>query len=124
MSIQQSRATEQTRRHTAFQLRVKVSALVLAVGLCITLMTNSALAACSGSRTINNSVAAVDGDVFCDLSITNTGIVTSGGAWAVSYFSGPNNTLNNAGAINGGNYAFQLKTLFIIIICIPRYKQY
>ena len=103
MSIQQSRATEQTRRRTAFQLRLKVRTLVLAVGMCVTVMTNSALAACSGSSTINNSVSAVDGDVFCDLSITNTGIVTSGN-WGVFYFSGPNNTLNNAGAINGGNY--------------------
>ena len=104
MIVKQSHATEQTRSCPAFQFRVKVSALVLAVGLCVTVMTNSALAICSGSRTIIDSVSAVDGDVFCDLSITNTGIVNSSGAWAVYYFSGPNNTLNNDGDIRGGNY--------------------
>ena len=103
MIIQQSRATEQTRRRTAFQLWLKLSAPILAFGLCVTGMTNSALAACSGSTIISTSVSAVDGAAFCDVSITNTGTVT-GLAWAVYYFSGPNNTLNNAGDIIGGNY--------------------
>ena len=102
MIIQQSRATEQTRGRTAFQLWLKLSAPVLACGLCVTVMTNSALAACSGSKVISTSVTAVDGTPWCDVSITDTGIVT--GNWAVSYSSGPNNTLNNAGDIIGGNY--------------------
>ena len=102
MIIQQSRATEQTRGRTAFQLWLKLSAPVLACGLCVTVMTNSALAACSGSKVISTSVTAVEGTPWCDVSITNTGIVT--GNWAVYYTSGPNNTLNNAGDIIGGSY--------------------
>jgi uncharacterized protein with beta-barrel porin domain len=66
-------------------------------------MTNSAFA-CSGSTVISTSVSVLDSVSFCDLSITNTGIVNSSGGWAVSYFSGPNNTLNNAGDIRGGTY--------------------
>ncbi len=104
MIIKQSHAAEQTRRRTAFQLWLKVSTLILAVGLCVTVMTNSALAACLGSAVISTSVSVVDGDAICDLSITNTGIVNNIGGWAVSYFSGPNNTLNNAGDIRGGTY--------------------
>lgn len=90
MFIKQSHATEQTRRRTAFQLWLKVRAPVLAFGLCVTVMMNSALAICSGSTTIFNSVTAVEGTPWCDVSITNTGIVT--GNWAVYYTSGPNNT--------------------------------
>jgi hypothetical protein len=106
MIIKQLRAAEQTRRCPAFQLRLKVSALVLAVGLCVTVMMNGALAICSNiplviSGPVPVSVT-VDGAAYCDVSITNTGIVTAN--WGVSYFSGSNNTLNNAGAINGGNY--------------------
>ncbi len=103
MSIKRLHAAEQTRCSTLFQLRLKLSALVLAVGLCIIVMTNSAFA-CSGSTVISTSVSVLDSVSFCDLSITNTGIVNSSGGWAVSYFSGPNNTLNNAGDIRGGTY--------------------
>jgi hypothetical protein len=102
MSIKRLHATEQTRRRTAFQLWVKVSAPILAVGLCVTVMTNSALA-CSGSTVISTSVSALIGISFCDVSITNTGTVT-GGAWALSYSGETSETLNNAGAIIGGNY--------------------
>ena len=60
MIIQQSRATEQTRGRTAFQLWLKLSAPVLAFGLCVTVMTNSALATCSGSTVISTSVTALN----------------------------------------------------------------
>jgi uncharacterized protein with beta-barrel porin domain len=102
MIIKQSHVTEQTRRRTAFQLWLKVSAPILAVGLCVTVMTNSALA-CSGSTIISTSVPVLNDISFCDVSITNTGTVT-GSAWALSYFSATSDTLNNAGAIIGGNY--------------------
>jgi len=65
-------------------------------------MTNSALA-CSGSTIISTPVSALSGISFCDVSITNTGTVT-GAAWALSYFGETSETLNNAGAIIGGNY--------------------
>jgi len=106
MIIKQLRAAEQTRSCPAFQLRLKVSALVLAVGLCVTVMTNSALADCSNIPLVISGpvpVSVVDGAAYCDVSITDTGIVTAS-PWAVTYTSGPNNTLNNAGAINGGSY--------------------
>jgi uncharacterized protein with beta-barrel porin domain len=103
MIFKQSHVTEETRRHTALRLWLKFSAQILAAGLCVTVMTNSALA-CSSGPPITTSVPAVDGTAICDLSITNTGIVNSIGGWAVSYFSGSNNTLNNAGDIRGGTY--------------------
>jgi hypothetical protein len=102
MFIKQSHATEQTRRRTAFQLRLKVRTLVLAVGMCVTVMTNSALA-CSGSTIISSSVTTLDFVSFCDVSITNTGTVT-GSAWALSYFGATSDTLNNAGAIIATDY--------------------
>jgi hypothetical protein len=103
MIIQQSHVTEETRRHTVLRLWLKFSAQILAAGLCVTVMTNSALAICSGSTTINNSVSALNSVSFCDVSITSTGTVT-GSAWALSYFGDTSDTLNNAGAIIGGNY--------------------
>ncbi len=103
MSIEQSQATEQARRQTAFQLWLKVSAPILVVGLCVTVMTNSALAACSGSTVISTSVTTLNSISFCDVSITNTGTV-NGGAWALSYFGETNETLNNAGAITALDY--------------------
>jgi hypothetical protein len=102
MIIKQSHATEQARRQTAFKLWFKVSAPILAVGLCITVMTNSALA-CSGSIVISTSVTALNSVSFCDVSITNTGTVT-GSAWALSYFGATSDTLNNAGAITATDY--------------------
>jgi uncharacterized protein with beta-barrel porin domain len=102
MSIKRLHATEQARRQTAFQLWLKVSAPILAVGLCVTVMTNSALA-CSGSTIIIAPVLALNSVSFCDVSITNTGTVT-GSAWALSYFGATSDTLNNAGAIIATDY--------------------
>jgi hypothetical protein len=106
MIIKQSNATESTRRRTAFQLWLKVSVQILAVGLGLTGMTNSAQA-CLGSTVINNAVEP-SVDSFCDVSIANTGIVSGRPSdpysIAITYSSSANDTLNNAGVI-AANYA-------------------
>ena len=94
MIIKQSNATKSTRRRTAFQLWLKVSVQILAVGLGLTGMTNSAQA-CLGSTVIDNAVEEPSVDSFCDVSIANTGIVSG----AITYSYSANDTLNNAGVI-------------------------
>ena len=83
MSIKRLHATEQTRRRTAFQLWLKVSAPALALGLCVTVMMNSALAVCSGSFEISNSVTGPNVGSFCDVSIVGSGTVVDGSPYAL-----------------------------------------
>ena len=105
MRIKRAVAAQRARRYTAFQLWLKVSASILAVGLGVAGMTNNALATCSGSIVISTSVTSPVVSPFCVISITNTGNV-NGIASPALYSSNDLNTLNNNGVIGGATGVF------------------
>ena len=102
MSTRQSHAIKQSRRHTAFQLRLKASVPILAVGLGLIGVTDSVWADCSNTIIGTLVSGQTNSLTYCDFSISGTGIINGGTGTGVNN-SGTIGALTNSGRIWGGS---------------------
>ena len=104
MSTKQSHAGKRNRCQSRLQLRLAASVPILAIGLGLTGVTNSAPADCSNT-TISTSVGQQNNSSWlCNFSITSAGTIS--GQLAGIYNDGPGTigTLTNSGTISSGIY--------------------